>query len=333
MEYFTFVFKIINGVPKIKILLKDKYKKSTSALRESGFPYSGVEFGYYFHHVGDVELAKKIWTVRKSLSNKNFLIDFLFERKVITDEDYLLCNSWKENIRKKFVANHLAVVQSEPAREKMRNSYNRELHSSIHKKLWSENRKRYIEAGHCQEVKERRIKSFKAHLDNSENYEKYLAAMRDTQRKEKISKASKSLWKNADDLKIRRMLQNNKNFVYNNNKMNSFEFKVANILDELNVCWEYEPLIRFGSRFVKPDFIINNKIVVECFGDFWHENPNIYDDNKILYANKTTKEQRNCDKQRIYLLKSQYENVIIIWESFLKELDIKQFLFKELLCK
>jgi len=45
---------------------------------------------------------------------------------------------------------------------------------------------------------------------------------------------------------------------------NILEKQVADILFDLNIPYEYEPLINIGKRYFFPDFLINNKIIIEC---------------------------------------------------------------------
>jgi len=65
------------------------------------------------------------------------------------------------------------------------------------------------------------------------------------------------------------------------------------------------------------DFIYNNKII-EFYGDYFHANPKIYNENKIIgskYKHITAKEKWKNDKQREdILIKNGYE-ILIIWES------------------
>lgn len=48
---------------------------------------------------------------------------------------------------------------------------------------------------------------------------------------------------------------------------NKLEKDVADLLKDMNITYEYEPLIRIGKRFFFPDFIINKNIIIEC--TFW----------------------------------------------------------------
>ena len=51
----------------------------------------------------------------------------------------------------------------------------------------------------------------------------------------------------------------------NNEKVrNLFEKDVADILKHLGFNYKYEPLVRIGDRFFFPDFLVNDKIIIEC---------------------------------------------------------------------
>ncbi len=45
---------------------------------------------------------------------------------------------------------------------------------------------------------------------------------------------------------------------------NIFEKEVADLLYQLKIDYEYEPLINIGKRYFYPDFLINKKIIIEC---------------------------------------------------------------------
>ena len=45
---------------------------------------------------------------------------------------------------------------------------------------------------------------------------------------------------------------------------NSLEKKVADILYKLKISYEYEPLVKSKEKYFFPDFLINNKIILEC---------------------------------------------------------------------
>jgi hypothetical protein len=45
---------------------------------------------------------------------------------------------------------------------------------------------------------------------------------------------------------------------------NKFEKDVADILNNLKIDYQYEQLVKIGSKYFFPDFLINNKIIVEA---------------------------------------------------------------------
>ena len=64
------------------------------------------------------------------------------------------------------------------------------------------------------------------------------------------------------------------------------------------------------------DFLIKNKFIVECFGDYWHCNPSIYEGNFYNKSIKlTAKEKWEKDKNKIQKLKDKGFEVLVLWES------------------
>ncbi|MBS3079504.1 hypothetical protein J4218_05260 [Candidatus Pacearchaeota archaeon] len=45
---------------------------------------------------------------------------------------------------------------------------------------------------------------------------------------------------------------------------NKLEKEVADILKTMNIKYRYEPLIKIGGKYFFPDFLINDKIIIEC---------------------------------------------------------------------
>jgi len=74
--------------------------------------------------------------------------------------------------------------------------------------------------------------------------------------------------------------------------------------------------IDIGNEKIYPDIIINNNIVIEFFGDYYHCNPDIYDKNFLNKSNKkTAKDIWEKDKKRLDLLKNNNYIVYVIWEQ------------------
>ena len=58
------------------------------------------------------------------------------------------------------------------------------------------------------------------------------------------------------------------------NVRNSWEKRVADLLFSLEIDYKYEPLIHSGSHYFFPDFLINDKIIIEC--TMWKGDNNAY---------------------------------------------------------
>lgn len=58
----------------------------------------------------------------------------------------------------------------------------------------------------------------------------------------------------------------NYKFLTNNNEKvrNKLEKEVADVLKSLRIAYEYEPLVKAGGKHFFPDFLIDNKIIIEC---------------------------------------------------------------------
>lgn len=92
-----------------------------------------------------------------------------------------------------------------------------------------------------------------------------------------------------------------------------FEFlklKIKNLTVDSNV------FIDLKMRKTFPDILINNKILIECYGDYWHCNPLFFNpDYYHKQIRKTAKEIWENDNQRVKLLTDNGYEVIIIWEN------------------
>lgn len=80
-----------------------------------------------------------------------------------------------------------------------------------------------------------------------------------------------------------------KQITENNEKVrNLLEKEVADKLKELKIKYEYEPLIKVGKRWFFPDFLIDDKIIIECTA--WEGKEKAYQlRDKIRYFNSKYK--------------------------------------------
>jgi G:T-mismatch repair DNA endonuclease (very short patch repair protein) len=84
-------------------------------------------------------------------------------------------------------------------------------------------------------------------------------------------------------------------------------------LQELGITFKYNFILQNKAQY---DFLIDDKIVLEVHGDFWHGNPLVYN---ILTERQEYKKQRDIEKQK--LAEENGYKYFVIWESQIKEND------------
>lgn len=95
------------------------------------------------------------------------------------------------------------------------------------------------------------------------------------------------------------------------NSKTSIEKKVEEILISLNLKYNYNTRLSKEYKF-RPDFtMINKKLIIECQGDYWHGNPNIYTATELNFSQLISIEKDNFKKQ--YYEKLGY-SVLELWE-------------------
>lgn len=94
--------------------------------------------------------------------------------------------------------------------------------------------------------------------------------------------------------------------------LNKIEQTVFNILKKLKVKFE----VQVSIDKYNVDFLVNDRYILECYGDFWHCNPQRY---KPDYFNKgkkkTAKEIWARDLERRYKFEQLGYKFINLWES------------------
>lgn len=89
------------------------------------------------------------------------------------------------------------------------------------------------------------------------------------------------------------------------------------IYNELKKIYNIErhALIRLEKRKIYPDIKIGN-FIIECMGNYWHCNPEMFDGNYLnLKMNKTAKEIWDEDEQRKVILENNGYKVFYVWEK------------------
>lgn len=97
---------------------------------------------------------------------------------------------------------------------------------------------------------------------------------------------------------------------------NKIEQTVSSILSRMNIPFEEQVAV---DRYTV-DFLVNNKYIVECYGDFWHCNPQQYTSS---YFNKGKKKTAEEIWQRDMERKKKFEEMgykfLCLWESDIRK--------------
>ena len=96
-------------------------------------------------------------------------------------------------------------------------------------------------------------------------------------------------------------------------KKTKIEKETEKKLQELGINFKYNFILQNKAQY---DFIINNNILLEVHGDFWHGNPNVYN---TLTERQVYKKQRDIVKQK--LAEDNGYRYLVIWESEIKQND------------
>jgi len=93
---------------------------------------------------------------------------------------------------------------------------------------------------------------------------------------------------------------------------NKIEQTVSTILARLNLPFKEQVAV---DKYTV-DFLVDNKYIVECFGDFWHCNPQQYTSSYYNKGKKKTAEEIwKRDKERKETFEQLGYKFLCIWES------------------
>lgn len=131
--------------------------------------------------------------------------------------------------------------------------------------------------------------------------------------------AAKKLWDNMDPLVRKKRIDKfieagqkaNKNC-----KFTKIERIIAKFLDENGVSYRWNHKIE--HKWV--DFLVEDVLVVEAYGDYWHCNPDVYAENyyqKDLHM--TSKEKWELDLKRQKKIESLGFEFFVLWEKDIKK--------------
>lgn len=108
--------------------------------------------------------------------------------------------------------------------------------------------------------------------------------------------------------------------------------KIFEVLENNNIKFYIEHKInRDDKSYYSYDILLDNKKIIEINGDYWHGNPQKYKSSDILLKGSSkemlVKEKWEYDKNKIEFAQNNGYEVLVVWESEIKE-DIEKVVKK-----
>lgn len=325
-----------NDIPKIKIALKDIYKDGKEPPFRPNIskkiPYSGVQLEYYIHYFGESELANSIHLERKKLSSKHSQLRWWISTnnldvKIVDKIEKYLYNLGKQMSDK--LAEHYSSDNGDITREKLRKRSQKwaPIIGKMNSDRWNNDdewraneMKRRIDSGFYIDVAEKN----KKRMDDPIYYKKFMDAVNNPVRIKKVSESSKKMWKRMKRDKpdeYYKIINSgpNKNFTVNGYNMNMVEYIIATTLNEMKIEWVYEKDFDFDGIVYIPDFFIPScNLIIECYGDYWHANPDIYSSGQTIFKHLLVDDIWKKDDIRKNTFISNGYSFLSFWESDIK---------------
>lgn len=108
----------------------------------------------------------------------------------------------------------------------------------------------------------------------------------------------------------------------NPKSMNSskLEKELFKDIDNIVSSAEHLKTVRdLNGRWLFPDILVEDHIIIEFYGDYWHANPRKYKADDIIHRDVTAQQIWDKDKERINRLTSMGYHVEIVWEDEYKD--------------
>lgn len=347
IEYFDVKLTWDKDNPKIKFIFKENKKNGKKTLFKCGhIPYTPANIEFYYHFIDDKIIAKKLYDLRKKMYNKinaiNWYIDVFNvnkdNRKKLIDYTNEYNNKIKKGVREYYNSDRCIegkIKREATNKKKYGDNYrSKRAKERYENKKWKEwfvsrtqssdaKKKRKISLEKYYSIEENRKKASiraKKFYSIKENLQKHIESCNTPEFLEKISVSAKKMWERARENpeKYRSMITSGygKHYIASGSKMNSIEYIVSTIIDDCGYNWIYEPIITDNNKTYIPDFYIPDKnYIIECYGDFWHANPVIYNENDIVFNNKNAIEYWNQDKKRKEFFEELNYKFVYFWEN------------------
>jgi len=317
IEYFELQFVIVSNKPKFKIKLKKCYKKP-KALMQNSMPVSGSSCEYFVYHLGP-EAGEVAYEFRKKCFRIENACAIFYKLQIINDDELEFCKNYFEQNKHKRDIRHAEAMQSHEVLAKIRESNIRTAPARGKKnsEYWKNDewRKKTTAVLNEPELRDRIKKKFLETI--GQNKENYIKRMNDPERIAKISTRAKQYWQSKSGEEKKRLLPKSgyKNYIVNNVKMNKIESIVGVALTSLGYKWEYEKVFDIDGLTILPDFYVqSHNIIIECFGTFWHADPELFTSDQVLYKTCTAGTMWKRDEQKKQILVSSGYRYAVLWE-------------------
>lgn len=155
---------------------------------------------------------------------------------------------------------------------------------------------------HSKETRNK-MKIFAKKRDNSTYYK--IPATKEIIEKREATK--KERWNNFSIEEKHKKLEN---FIKagRRKKGTKIEIIIQNVLNDIGMIKDVDYKTNVYIHSFNVDFLINNRFIVECYGDYWHKNPKQYND---LFSIK----KREQDLKRKEFLENKGYKFINLWEN------------------
>lgn len=127
----------------------------------------------------------------------------------------------------------------------------------------------------------------------------------------KMSVSRKKYWKSLTEEQQSEIIGNLTKYANMARKDTKIELLIKNSLENLNVKFikNYKK-----SRYIFDFYLPDYNCIIECQGDYWHANPEIYEKSKYTEQQKNNVERDKRKKEYIY--KNKFES-IFLWENYI----------------
>lgn len=307
----------------LKITLKNSFKKSEGPKRANGMPYSGACLEYYLHHLGDD--AEKVYEVRKTLltpyNRLLFGIGHFEDNQIIT-----ILQDKIEKLSEKYKNKFQDLGWMESWRNKLKEAITpekRALLSENAKNNW--NSQSYRDKQLTPERRKQKSDNMKNLWKDVEFCAKTRESWQSESRKDKIRLYSIEKWKHAreNDLELYYRMSHssiNKSYIVQEKPATSIEFKMASVLEKANYSYTFDKPITKQGKTYRPDFYIPKlNLIIECYGDYWHANPNLYEETAQIFRNITAKDIWDRDRERSAFYCENGYNFVYFFQSDMKD--------------